>query len=295
MARKLKYAEAGYTLDRAVDDVFLRMPLWPWSALALIILGGIGGAGTSEKLRQLYPAYDPALRTAACAGYGVVAVALLLVMPRALRLVWLNVSLVRRPANDGGDRPWWPLRLLAAAVHLSPAGPVVHEQFMAAVGRAISFARSMLAYRLWPSCLAAFVAPVLGLLSAWEAGKQVMLGEGGNASDVFMRLVLQVSPPMVGTISVALGLMVVLAVIDQATKNLLLRWGTTMRLADVQAVACQRLIRGNLGSPPLEPVHDQPFQARPVVTGSVGLQSRAKDSPAADDIKRLLQEFPRGG
>ena len=284
----------GYTLQRGVDDVFMRMPLWPWSAIGLIVLGGIGGARLSGWLRLVAPLPESALHWAACAGYGIVAAAVLLTIPRFIHLVSLRGALGRRPANDGGDTPWWPLRLLAAALHLAPAGARTQQDFIVAVGRAGSYARSLLAYRLWPACVAAFIAPVLGLLSAWETGWQIVSKAGVNSPDVLMQFTAQVSPPMVITISAGLALMVVLAVIDQMTKSILLRWGSTMCLADAETVACQRLIRGYASSRPRAVQDDRRPASKPTGAGSGRLAAVAKAQAPADDLQRLLDEFPGG-
>lgn len=288
----------GYTLERAVNDVFGRMPLWPASACVLIVMGGIVAAGSADRLRSVAPLHESALRWGACAAYGIVVVALLLTVPRMARLVRLARSLGRRPANDGGDDPWWPLRLLAAALHPAPAGPRTPEAFIAATGRVVAYARSMLAYRLWPSCVAAFVAPALGLLSAWEAGRQVVLGGGGQTPDIFMQLVPQVSPPMVATIGVGLGLMLVLAIVDLATKSLLLRWGTTMTLADAETVACRRLLRGHGGDARRDDGRDG-GDRRVASSPATAAAARSHTGPGArapaDDLQRLLEEFPKGG
>jgi hypothetical protein len=242
MARESNTRPEGYTLDRAINDVFGRLPLWPWSAVATIAVGGAMGAAMSSALVPADSLPHPALRWAACAGYGIVAAALLTLIPRAARLFGLRPSLAKRPADDGGDKPWWPLRLLAAALRGTPALRRTQQDFNAAITQAGPQARSILAHRLWPACVAAFIAPVLGLLSAWEAGKQMDVIAGQDAATILKQFVPQVSPPMVATIAASLTLMVVVAILDQATKGLLQRWATTVRLSDGDSTAVTSLV-----------------------------------------------------
>lgn len=226
------YRDDGYTISRAVGDVFGRWPLWPWSAIALIGAGGAVGAAVSIWLAPSAGPPRPEFRWAACAGYGIIVASLVSVMPRAARLVALRSVLGRRPSPAVSDRHWWPLQLLAAALRQTPALRMTQQDFAGAVGRAASEARSLLSFRLWPACVAGFVVPVLGLLSAWESGSQIDLNQGEDAASVSMRLLPQVSPPMVATISAALALMIVLAVIDQFTKGLLQSWAEAVTIAD---------------------------------------------------------------
>lgn len=242
MVRASSSRDAGSPLHRATDDVFGTLPLWPWSAIAVIVTGGIVGALTASSLAPRDGLPHPALRWAACAGYGIVTAALITILSRAGRLLGLRASLSRRPPDDGGERPWWPLRLLAAALRGTPATRRTQQDFTAAVDRAGPEARAILAHRLWPALVTAFVAPVLGLLSAWEAGKQIDTVPGETAGEVLMRFVPQVSPPMVATIAASLALMTCLAVLDQWTKGLLQRWATTMRLTDGETETVKRLL-----------------------------------------------------
>ena len=100
------------------------------------------------------------------------------------------------------------------------------------MGQAAGETRSLLTYRLWPACVACFVAPVLGLLSAWASGAQVELKAGQDATALYMQVLPQVSPPMVATISASLLLMIILAVLDQLTKELLQTWASVVTLTD---------------------------------------------------------------
>jgi len=236
------YRDEGYTVPKAVDDVFGRWPAWPWSVLAMIVLGGVIGIAVSIGLKPVSGTPSPALRWAACAGYGTVLAALATVLPRAVKLLSLRSQLGHRPANDAPERTWWPLRLLAAALRRTPTLRLTQQDFSGAVGQAVGEARSLLTYRLWPACVAGFVAPVLGLLSAWEGGSQVELQPGEDAAAVYMMVLPQVSPPMIATIAAALVLMIALTILDQLTKGLLQRWATTVMLVDADCGFIQRLI-----------------------------------------------------
>lgn len=297
MVRGSRARPEGYTLDRAINDVFGRLPLSPWSAVAMIVAGGLAGAAVSSALMPSDRLPHPALRWAACAGYGVVAAALLTVLPRAARLLSLRSSLAQRPTDDGDNRPWWPLRLLAAALRGTPALRRTQQDFDAAIAQAGPQARSILAHRLWPACVAAFVAPVLGLLSAWEAGKQVEVVAGQDAASILMQFVPQVSPPMVATIAAALALMVILAVLDQATKGLLQRWATTVKLTDGDAAVVTRLIEDQGAQPTPPPQTGTQTGPRPSVdpspTSAPALPPAAEVKP--EDLEKLMEAFSSRG
>lgn len=292
MAGDPRNRQAGYTLERATEDAFGRAPLWPWSAIVAIMLGGVAGGALSPGLQSVDGSAHPALRWAACAGYGIVAGATLTVLPLAGRLAARRTSLAKRPATAEGFEPnWWPLRLLAAALRGTPdATRRTQRDFSEAIDRARPAVRGLLVYRLWPACVAAFVTPVLGLLSAWEAGKQIDVILGQDAGDVLMRFVSQVSPPMVATIAAALGLMVVLAIIDQSVKGLLRRWGTTVQLADGKLPAVRELLQESVISEPAS-------VDRPVSEGeppAAGLELPAV-GPSADDLEKLAEVFSTRG
>lgn len=290
MAEPSRSRQASYTLDRAVDEVFGRLPLWPWSAIAVIVLGGVVGGTALPKMT----AAGPAFRWAACAGYGAVAAALLTALPLSLRVVRLRAALAKRPPEDERDVDWWPLRLLAAALRGTPdATRRTQQDFSTAVERAAASARGIVSYRLWPAWVAAFVAPVLGLLSAWEAGKQIDVRDADTTGQVLAQFVPQVSPPMVATIAAALGLMVVLAILDQVTKGLLGRWATAVVLSDGRTAAVRDLAgeglvaadpaRAGLPTGPKPPPRVDEAQAAPPA------------GPNADDLERLAEAFSSRG
>jgi len=233
MADAMTTERAGaISLRREVDAVFGRWPAWPWSVLAFLFAGGVVGLVAAPALRRA-GAIDPAaLGTAACAGYGIVVAALVSLLPRVGRLVTLWGGIARRPTTIDGA--WWPLDLLAAALATTPMLRRTPEEFTAAVTAASGQARSLLADRLWPAWTAAFVVPVLGLITAWQNGSrvQVRLQQGEEVATVFPAFIAQVSPPMVATIAASLALMVTLVAIDQWTKALLRRWTGVIDVTD---------------------------------------------------------------
>lgn len=222
--------ESGPTIRGAVDGVFGRWPAWPWSMVALIVAGGIAGAAAAPALRSARVASVAALGTLACAGYGVVLAGIVAVLPRVVMVLRLAGGAARRPATI--DDSWWPLRLLPAALVSTPRW--TDDEFRTAVAAAAERMRGILADRLWPVWAAAFVAPVLGLMTAWQNGGRVQLAMGpdADAATVFPALVTQVSPPMVGTIAAALVLMVIVVAVDQWTKVLVGEWREVVMPAD---------------------------------------------------------------
>jgi len=220
------------SLRAVIDDIFGRWPFWPWSVLGLLVAGGVAGMAAGNALRSSDEEHQAALGQAACAGYGLVAAAMLSLLPRLAKLTLLWRNAVRRPANVDGS--WWPLHLLAPALVATPRLRRTHQEFRSAVETTAGQARSILADRLWPFWLAAFVAPVLGLITAWQNGAKVQLRlqQGEEIKNVFPALLMQVSPPMVATIAASLALMVAIVVIDQLSKGLLRRWSGIIENGD---------------------------------------------------------------
>ena len=215
-----------------VDMIFGRWPAWPWSVVVLIAAGGITGGAVAPVLRAWAPDRTAAFGTAACAGYGLVAAALLSLLPRAGRLLTLQRAVTRRPAMV--EASWWPLELLAVALRSTPTLRRTLEEFNTAVSAAVGQARTILADRLWPAWLAAFIAPVLGLMTAWQNGAQVQMrmGDGTAPAQVVPAFIAQVSPPMVATIAASLTLVVAIVALDQWTKLLLVKWRGIVEAAD---------------------------------------------------------------
>ena len=231
------------TIEGAIDAIFGRWPWWPWSVLGLIVAGGVAGAALAPLVQGMFPAHVAALGTAACAGYGIVVAALVSVAPRGVRLFALGRSLARRPGEEAAS--WWPLTLLAAALRPTPVLRLTPQEFSAAMTAASNQARTILTDRFWPAYIVAFVAPVLGLMTAWANGARVHVRmEGGPVAQVYPALVAAVSPPMVATIGASLALMVVVAVLDQLTKRLLARWTGVVEPGDAGLDAVRAMLGG---------------------------------------------------
>lgn len=293
MSRGTQSRDEGYTLGRAVNDIFGSPPGWPWSIVAWIVGGGVVGAFAARLLAPAGSVPNPALRWAACAGYGAVVASLFTVLPRAVRLATLRASLAKRPADDGGEKGWWPLRLLTAALRGTPTIRLSRQDFDGAVNRAWPVARSILVQRFWPAWVAAFVVPVLGLFSAWEAGKQIEVVAGQSASDVLRQFVPQVSPPMVATIAAALLLMVVLAVLDQLTAGLLQGWSRSVQFADRESPVVAR------GGGPQPPASGDPSVPDVDIRGPERDKSPppapGPEGPTVADLEKMAEDFSTRG
>lgn len=220
------------SLRGVVDEVFGRWPAWPWSVLGLIIAGGVVGLVAGSALGGNGDEGRAALGKAACASYGLVVAAMLSLLPRVGKLAMLWRGVARRPAAI--DESWWPLKLLAPALVATPSLRRTPQEFKSAVAAAGGQIRSILADRLWPAWVVAFVAPVLGLITAWQNGARVQLRlqQGEEVATVFPAFIAQVSPPMVATIAASLALMVAIVVIDQWTKGVLRRWSGIVETSD---------------------------------------------------------------
>lgn len=227
-----EFGDEVESLCTVVDKVFGRWPLWPWSVLGLIVAGGIVGMLVGPALAESGDGNLAAFGKAACAGYGLVAVALVSLVPRVAKLALLRPAVMSRPATNVDS--WWPLKLLAPALTATPTLRRTPQEFTSAVAIAARQIRSLLADRLWPAWVVAFVAPVLGLMTAWRNGARVQLRlqQGEDPASVFPAFIAQVSPPMVSTIAASLVLMVTIVVVDQLTKGLLRRWSEIVDPAD---------------------------------------------------------------
>jgi uncharacterized integral membrane protein len=247
------------SLRRVVDRIFGRWPAWPWSVLGLVAAGGVGGLVAAPALRRAGVVDTAALGDAACAGYGIIVAALVSLLPRVGRLGMLWSGITRRPVTI--DASWWPLDLLTAALATTPTLRRTPEEFAAAVTATVGRSRSLLADRLWPAWVVAFVAPVLGLITAWQNGSRVQLRlqQGEGMAAVFPALIAQVSPPMVGTIGASLVLMVTIVAIDQFTKAILRRWADVVEVADgerdcvVERLGGEELRDETMPPPPVAP------------------------------------------
>lgn len=265
--------EATASIRRSTDEIFGRWPLWPWSVFMLIAAGGLVGAAASTA--HFAGSLNVAARgTFACAGYGMVTAAFLSLLPRIGKLLLLQRAAMRRPAAI--DDSWWPLRLLPAALAATPTLRRTPEEFAAAVVAAGREVRAILAHRLWPAWTVAFIAPVLGLMTAWQNGAtiQMRLRPSDEPGEVLPALISQVSPPMVATIGVSLALMVALVAIDQWTRGLLQRWRGVLEVAD----GSHPSVVGKLS---LDPVTGTPRPA------DVSTDERPSSTPPDDTDRRL--------
>lgn len=281
MAVMAEQKHVGATsLRSVVEEVFGRWPAWPWSVLGLILAGGAAGLAAGSVLGGAGEEGRAALGKAACAGYGLVAGALLSLLPRVGRLVMLRPGVVRRPATI--DDSWWPLKLLAPALAATPRLRRTQQEFSAAVGTAGGQIRSLLADRLWPAWVVAFVAPVLGLITAWQNGAkvQVRLRQGEDLAGVFPAFIAQVSPPMVATIVASLSLMVAIVVIDQWTKALLRRWSAIVEPADGD----RQCVIDGLGREEFREPADAP---RPPARTDATMQRKRDDEIDPDELDEI--------
>jgi len=223
-------------LASSLAEVFGRWPVWPWSVLGVIVACGLIGLAVAPLFAPSEGQPHPALRRAAVMGYGMAIGAFITVVPGLLSLQQRSRDLRQRPDHDVD---WWPYQLLASALIDVPALRATPEDFGAAVDRTRVRSRELLAFQLWPVAVAAFVIPVLGLLSAWESGQTVIFTEEREPARVFPEIISQVSPPMISTIVV--GLMVILLVvgIDQWTRSLLAGWADRVRFTDAESQQVQ--------------------------------------------------------
>jgi hypothetical protein len=268
------------SLRGVVDEVFGRWPAWPWSVLGLIVAGGVVGLVAGSALGGTGEESRAALGKAACAGYGLVVAAMLSLLPRVGKLAMLWRGVARRPAAI--DDSWWPLKLLAPALVATPSLRRTQQEFKSAVATAGGQIRSILADRLWPAWVVAFVAPVLGLITAWQNGARVQLRlqQGEDVATVFPAVIAQVSPPMVATIAASLTLMVAIVLIDQLTKGLLRRWSGIVETSDGE----HQCVIDRLGR---EEFRDVAGTSRPHVTPDPKTKSTRDDEIDPDELAEM--------
>jgi uncharacterized integral membrane protein len=180
------------------------------------------------------------------------------------------------------DESWWPLKLLAPALVATPSLRRTPQEFKSAVAAAGGRIRSILADRLWPAWVVAFMAPVLGLITAWQNGARVQLRlqQGEDVATVFPAVIAQVSPPMVATIATSLTLMVAIVVIDQWTKGLLGRWSGIVEPADGE----HQCVIDRLGR---EEFRDVAGPSRPHVTPNPMTKSTRDDEIDPDELAEM--------
>lgn len=284
MAVVAEKKRAGATsLRGVVDDVFGHWPAWPWSVLGLIVAGGVVGLVAGSALGGTGEESRAALGKAACAGYGLVVAAMLSLLPRVGKLAMLWRGVVRRPAAI--DDSWWPLKLLAPSIAATPSLRRTPQEFKSAVAAAGGQTRSILADRLWPAWVVAFVAPVLGLITAWQNGAKVQLRlqQGEEVATVFPAFIAQVSPPMVATIAASLTLMVAIIVIDQWTKGLLRRWSGIVEASDGE----HQCVIDRLGR---EEFPDVAGTSRPPATPDPKPKSARNDEIDPDELAEMWRQ-----
>lgn len=222
----------GYGLAQSVRDVFGSGRAWA-SLLVIAAAGALGylGSGLAGD-----GDVAEALKPWACCAYGVGLGGLVSLLPRAVALVRLGGAVGRRPgpeAADSPEHPWWPLRLLAAALQNTPPLRRTDQDFTNAVTEFAPRVRALLGQRLWPACAAAFTAPALGLLSAWRTWEGLVskgLVEAGKPSAAGA-----VAAPMILSIAAALILMLAIVAVDQWTRGLLQRWSSSVNPGDVDS------------------------------------------------------------
>ena len=275
---------AGATSFRGVvDEVFGRWPAWPWSVLGLIVVGGVVGLIAGSALGGTGDEGRAALGKAACAGYGLVVAAMLSLLPRVGKLAMLWRGVTRRPAVI--DESWWPLKLLGPALVATPSLRRTPQEFKSAAAAAGGQIRSILADRLWPAWVVAFVAPVLGLITAWQNGARVQLRlqQGEEVATVFPAFIAQVSPPLVATIAASLALMVGIVVIDQWTKALLRRWSGIVETSDGE----HPCVIDRLGR---EEFREVAGSLRPQVTPDFKAESKRDDEINPDELAEMWRQ-----
>lgn len=283
----------GYSLAQAVHDVFGVDRAW-LSWIMVVAAGLLGGVASP----LLTTAADGAGTWAArftCAAVGVVVGGVLTLLPRVVSLLMLGAALRTRPADLGGvERPWWPLRLLAAALANTPPARRTNQDFADAVDGIVTPVRGLLGRRSWPACAAAFTAPALGLLAAWQAWQafidgprfQELLRAARDREQVLPvpGIFEQASFPMVVSIVSALLLMLAVVGIDQWSRKTVQSWATTVQPSDADAA----FVGGVLGDGISVGVPSGP--SPPVVKGPVTMPPGPDRSPPPPVVTPISSE-----
>lgn len=278
----------GYTLAQAVREVF--GPDLAWVSWVVVATAGLVGAACSPLVRGT--AESPRLWAGpfTCAAIGVVVGALLTLLPRLVGLLALGSAIRSRPANaDDISRPWWPLRLVAAALADTPPLRRTAQDFTEAVTGVVPHLRGLVGRRLWPACAAAFAAPALGLVGAWQAwgafinSRQVEAGRQPTVGEV-------AALPMI--VSIVAGLLLMLAVVglDQWIRRLLQRWATTVRDTD----ATTGFVAAQLGDGMAIRVSDPADRAPLSGTGGVTVPPGRTAPPAEPVQPRISSDALEG-
>jgi hypothetical protein len=274
-----------------------------WLAVAMILACGIVGAGFAAGLSSSWEG----LRSWACAGYGVAIGGIISVLPLFATLWVRGKALSRRPATDASDSPWWPLSLVASALRDTPALRRTAEDFHRSVEAFVPQARGLLGQRLWPACVAAFTAPVLGLVSAWVSWKFHLPEAMRRAQEAAREAKLDeampqvewgvVAWPMIITIVLSLLLMLLIVLADQLTRRLLQRWASTVTPLDAESPSvAERLasvadgplaVRGDRVSRSPEPAALRPAPISPPL-------ERPQPQVSAEELQGLGEMFRNG-
>jgi hypothetical protein len=227
-----------------------------WLAASAIGVCGVVGAG----LGLLFPGAGEWLRPWAAAGYAVAVAGLATLVPKALQVFQLQRSVDQRPTDHDPARPWWPLVLVASALRDTPSIRRTAEDVRNAMAGFVPQARNLLAQRLWPACTAAFVAPVLGLVSAWISWKVHLPEAVRVAKEIGQHQDIEtavpgvdwgaVAWPMVIAIALSLLLMLAAVVIDQMNRRLLLHWATAIQASDAESRFVKETLADETPPPP---------------------------------------------
>jgi hypothetical protein len=238
----------GYSLSQAVRDVFGADRVW-LSWIVVIVAGLLGGAAAPLVTDSSDASAALASRFTGAAA-GVVVGGLLSLLPRTAGLVALGSQLQRRPADLGSvERPWWPLRLLAAALANTPPARRTNQDFTEAVGGIVTPIRGLLSRRSWPACAAAFAAPALGLAGAWQAWQAFIDGprfqeivRGAQQDLPVPGVFAQASLPMIVSIVSSLLLMLAVVGIDQWSRKTVQAWATAVQPSDAESGFVSQLL-----------------------------------------------------
>jgi len=301
--RDLESPAEGLTPEAAISEV--TGPNRAWLAAAFIVACCLGAAG----LAMLKPSAWEPLRPLACAGYGLAVGGILSVLPRFVSLFALGSALNRRPATEDPARPWWPLQLVASALRDTPSLRRTADDFRTAVQGFVPQARGLLGQRLWPACVAAFAAPVLGLVSAWVSWKvhlpeavRLAQEQGLQADQTEVVPVVDwsmVAWPMIITIALSLVLMLAVVLADQLARRLFQRWTESVRPLDADSQYVQErlaaLAEGQLAVLGERPISGRPVEPRP---GPVPPPPPAAEKPqpqvSAEQLQGLGDLFRNG-
>lgn len=291
-----------------VPEVAIREVAGPsrtWLAGAVILAGGLVGAGFAASVSSSWEG----LRGWACAGYGIAIGGILTVLPRFAAVVMLGRSLAHRPPVDDPVSPWWPLPLVASALRDTPALRRTPEDFHRAVDAFVPQARGVLGQRLWPACVAAFTAPVLGLVSAWVSWKFHVpeavrrAKEAARAADLEEAVAAvdwgAVAWPMIISILLSLLLMLVVVLADQLTRLLLQRWASTVGPLDAESpTVAERLSLVADGLPVVRGERPARVAPEPVATRVVSVPEPPPEPPrppvSAEELQGLGEMFRNG-